>query len=62
MTKRLLNIEEAAEYIGIKKSTIYVWMRLKKIPYVRVGSRRLFDVRALDDFISVNSVEVRKSE
>jgi len=32
----LLSIEEAAEYLGVKKSTMYSWVFYRKIPFVKV--------------------------
>jgi len=35
--KELLDSEEAAEYLGIKKTTLYEWKAQRKIPFVKVG-------------------------
>ncbi|HAM39539.1 MAG TPA: hypothetical protein DCP53_09145 [Elusimicrobia bacterium] len=37
MEKRFLNMTETAEYLGIKKSTLYDWVYMRKIPFVKCG-------------------------
>ena len=35
--KQLLDTNEAAEYLGISKNTLYEWIIQRKVPYVKVG-------------------------
>lgn len=56
MNKRLLSITEAAEYLSIKKWTLYAWVSQKRIPHVKMGRRTMFDSKELDNFIERNSV------
>ena len=51
MNKRLLDVKQAAEYIGISRAKLYQWMDKDKIPSVRIDSRRLLDVHDLDEFV-----------
>jgi excisionase family DNA binding protein len=55
--KRLLNVSEAAEYLGLKKQTLYKWVCSKKIAYVKAGRRTMFDIADLNTFIELNRVE-----
>ena len=55
--KRLLNVEEAAEYLGLKVDTIYKKTRLRELPYVKVGRALRFDVKALQRFIEQHTIE-----
>ncbi len=55
--RRLVNIKEAALYIGLKVSTLYGWVSEKKIPYVKIGDRVLFDIADLDAFIEKSKVK-----
>ena len=55
--ERLLSITEAAEQLGIKKSTLYKYVMLHKIPYVKLGARLLFDPVRLDAWIKEHSQE-----
>ncbi len=51
MKIRLLSVEEAATYLGVRKSTIYSWAWRRKIPSVKMGRRLLFDLEDLDRII-----------
>ena len=57
MEKRLLNIKEASEYLGVKENTLYCWVSQKKIPYVKLGRKTLFDIEDLNRFIEENKVK-----
>jgi excisionase family DNA binding protein len=58
MTKRYISIQELSEYIGITKGTLYVWVCYKRIPYVKIGKRVKFDLKEIDDWITMQKVEV----
>jgi excisionase family DNA binding protein len=53
--KRLLNVEEAAQYLGLEVDTIYKKSRLRELPSVKVGRALRFDVVALDRYVEQNS-------
>lgn len=55
--KRLLNVEEAAEYLGLQVDTIYKKTRLRELPSVKVGRALRFDVMALRRFIEEHTIE-----
>ncbi len=57
--KRLLSVEEAARYLGVRKSTIYSWAWRRKIPSVKMGRRLLFDQEDLDRMIEAGKREAR---
>lgn len=50
---KLLNREEAAEYLRIKPQTLAKWAVTNKykIRYHKVGSRVVYDVADLEDFV-----------
>ncbi len=56
MNNALLNVQEAACYLHIAKSTLYRWVNQKKIKYIKVGSRVLFSQDDLNEFINNNIV------
>lgn len=58
MEKRFLNVRELAEYLGIKRHTIYTWVSMKRIPYVKMGGRVMFDMRDVEKWIKERKVEV----
>jgi len=53
--KRLLNVREAAQYLGLEVDTVYKKARLRELPFVKVGRALRFDVKALERFIEQNA-------
>ena len=56
MEKRLINIKELSEMIGVKNDTLYRWVSQKRIPYVKAGRLTKFDLEAIDEWIKDSSV------
>lgn len=56
ISRRLLSVQEAAEYIGLSIHTVYTMVSQRRIPFVKVGRLTKFDVKLLDDWISKNTV------
>lgn len=48
---RWLSIEEIAEYLGIKRDTIYKWIVRKSMPAHKVGSLWKFKREEIDDWV-----------
>ena len=57
MEKNLLNVKELSEYTGISKSTIYEWVNMKKIPYIKIGKLVKFDPKDIDAFIQNHKIK-----
>ncbi|MEW6557876.1 MAG: helix-turn-helix domain-containing protein [Elusimicrobiota bacterium] len=57
MEKRLLNINEAAEYMGLSKNTLYAWVCQRRIPFVKCGRLTKFDIRDIDKWIDEKKVK-----
>jgi excisionase family DNA binding protein len=55
--KRLLNVEEAAGYLGLKVDTVYKKARLRELPFVKVGRALRFDKKALDRLIEQHTIK-----
>ena len=55
--KRLLNVEEAAAYLGLKVDTIYKKARMRELPSVKVGRALRFDVKALELFVEQHTIK-----
>lgn len=55
--KRLLNVEEAARYLGLKVDTVYKMARLRQLPSVKVRRSLRFDVRALELYVEQHTIE-----
>ncbi len=55
--KRLLNVREAAQYMGLQADTVYKKARLRELPSVKVGRALRFDVKALSRFVEQHTIE-----
>jgi len=55
--RRLLNVREAAQYLGLEVDTIYRKARLREVPCVKVGRALRFDVQALEQFIEKHAID-----
>ncbi len=51
-TKELMKIEEVAEYLYLKKQTIYGFTSRRKIPYIKIGRRVYFKRSEIDEFLN----------
>ena len=55
--RRLLNVREAAQYLGLELDTVYKKARLREVPSVKVGRALRFDVKALERYIEQYTIE-----
>jgi excisionase family DNA binding protein len=55
--KRLLNVRQAAQYLGLEVDTVYKKSRLRELPSVKVGRALRFDVKALERFVEQHTIE-----
>jgi len=60
MKRRLININELSEYIGLSTNTIYSWVSQRRIPFVKCGRLTKFDLQRIDEWIEESSVEEKK--
>ncbi|GAB2752697.1 hypothetical protein GCM10027039_08420 [Terrabacter koreensis] len=51
MEKLLLSPEEAAEILGVTRSTIYDLMRMRILASIKIGRRRLVPVEACQEMV-----------
>jgi excisionase family DNA binding protein len=49
--KQLMDMNEASEYLGIRKNTLYEWVIERKIPHVRVGRLLKFRREDLENWL-----------
>ena len=57
IARRLLNVREAALYLGLEVDTVYKKSRLREVPCVKVGRALRFDVKALEKYIEQHSIQ-----
>lgn len=55
--RRLLNVEETAQYLALDVDTIYRKARLREVPSVKVGRALRFDIEALNRFIDQHTIK-----
>ena len=55
--KRLLNVRDAAHYLGLQVDTVYKKARLRELPSVKVGRALRFDVKALERFVEQHTIK-----
>lgn len=48
---RLIDIEELADYLKLKKQTIYNWLNQRKISGIKVGGVWRFDRKDIDNWL-----------
>ena len=54
--RRLMDIKEASHYIGLQVDTVYRMVSHRRIPFVKVGRRTLFDVQLLDNWLAEHTM------
>lgn len=60
MNDKLLNNDQAAEYMGVTSRTLDVWRSTKRyqIPYIKVGRLVKYRQSALDAFLASREVNI----
>lgn len=48
---RWLSVDEIAEYLGIKRDTVYKWIDRKRLPAHKVGSLWKFRKEEIDNWV-----------
>ncbi len=55
--KRLIGVDEAAALLGLKASTIYKYVMIRKIPFYKLGTRTIFKEQQLLEWLDGFAVE-----
>jgi excisionase family DNA binding protein len=55
--RRLVTAKEAGQYLSLSIGTIYGLASQKKLPYLKIGGRVLFDLKTLDHWIEKHMVK-----
>lgn len=56
---KLLTMDEASEYLGISKMTLYGWVSARKLGFIKVGRLVKFRQEHLDRWIDQHTVKAR---
>jgi excisionase family DNA binding protein len=55
----LITVQEAAKFLAVSTSTLYGWVYLRRIPFVKVGRALRFELAELQKFIQSNRFPAR---
>jgi excisionase family DNA binding protein len=55
----LLKVQDAAKFLAVSTSTLYGWVYLRRIPFVKVGRALRFEPAELQKFIQSNRFGAR---
>jgi len=58
--RRLITAKEASQFLSLSKETVYRMASMKKLPYLKIGDRVLFDVKALDRWIEKHTIREKE--
>lgn len=59
---RLMDIEELANYLRLRKQTIYNWLHERKISGIKVGGVWRFDPREIDAWLRARKQYSKKQQ
>ncbi len=54
--RRLLNVGEAAHYLGLSVDTLHKWVQTREFPHVKAGRALRFDLVALNRYIDEHTI------
>ena len=58
--RRLITAKEASQYMSLSTDTIYRMAASKKLPYLKIGDRVLFDVKSLDQWVEKHLIREKE--
>jgi excisionase family DNA binding protein len=59
--ERWLSVEEIADYLGVKRDTVYKWIERKKMPAHKVGSLWKFKRDEIDEWVRTGQAAESRS-
>lgn len=60
MVSELLTVGEVASRLRVQRFTIYTWVSQKRIPYIKVGRRVVFNWEKIEKWLEENSSEPKE--
>ncbi len=58
--RRLITAKEAGQYLSLSTDTIYRMAAQKRLPYLKIGDRVLFDIKRLDQWIEKHLIKEKE--
>jgi excisionase family DNA binding protein len=58
--RRLITAKEASQYLSLSTETVYRMASLKRLPYIKIGNRVLFDMKSLDHWIEKHIIKEKE--
>jgi len=52
-----LTVNELSTWVNVPVSTLYLWVHLKKIPYIKVGRLLRFEKIIIEDWLAKSRVQ-----
>lgn len=59
--KKLMDVDDLAKYLKLKKQTIYNWLNQRKISGIKIGGVWRFDRAEVDRWLKSQSRQARKN-
>ena len=60
--RKWMTVDDTAEYLGVKKSTVYAYIHERKLPYYKRGHFVRFKADDIDAWIEESRVETLSEE
>lgn len=61
MNEKLLCVEDVANLLSVRNSTVYEWARTDYIPHIKIGACVRFEKPAVEKWIAARRKEGRKT-
>ncbi len=58
--RRLITAKEASQFLSLSTETVYRMAAARKLPYLKVGDRVLFDLKSLDHWVDRHMVREKE--
>jgi len=59
--KKLLDVDDLAKYLKLKKQTIYNWLNQRKISGIKIGGVWRFDKAEIDKWLRSKTRKIRSN-
>lgn len=56
MQDRWLSVDEIAAYLGVKRDSVYNWIKDKRLPAHKVGRLWKFKISEVDDWVRTGGI------